>query len=202
MKIYKMKTKRYSALYRILHWAIALSFVLLIVTIFLRLTWMNKYTMANIMGDFLKDNTDVHLSHDQLILMAKQIRINMWVWHFYIGYVLTGLFVVRFALPLFGHVKFQNPLESGLTKVMRLQRWMYIVFYICVVITLVTGFFLLFGARGAGYKPIMKFLHVNALYFLIPFIVLHLGGVLYSEFTDKKGIISRIISGSRKKNQD
>lgn len=196
-----MKTKRYSALYRALHWAIAMSFLLLLVTVFLRLTWMNKYTMADIMGDYLKDNTDVHLSHDQLILMAKKVRINMWVWHFYIGYVLTGLLFIRLSLPLFGYVKFQSPLEKGLTKVMRSQRWMYVVFYICFVIILVTGFLLLFGPRELKFRPIMKFLHVKALYFFIPFIVFHIGGVLYSEFTSKKGIISRIISGSGKKSE-
>lgn len=194
-----MKVKQYSALYRILHWAIALSFLLLLITVFLRLTWMNKYTMANIMGDYLQNNTDVHLSHDQLILMAKKVRINMWVWHFYLGYVLTGLLFIRLILPFFGQVKFQNPLERNLTKVMRFQRWMYIAFYFSFIVVLITGFILLFGSRDIPFRSTMKFLHKKALYFFVPFIVLHIGGVLYSEFTSKKGIISRIISGSDKK---
>ena len=158
--------------------------------------------MADIMGDYLKDNTDLHLSRDQLILMAKKVRINMWVWHFYIGYVFTGLIFIRLTLPLFGYLKFQNPREKKLSKMEKFQRWMYIVFYICVVITLITGFFLLFGPKGAEYKPIMKTLHMKALYFAIPFIVLHLVGVLYAEFTNKKGIISRIVSGLPKKEKD
>lgn len=29
-----------------MHWAIAVTFLLLLITIFLRLTWMNKFNMA------------------------------------------------------------------------------------------------------------------------------------------------------------
>jgi cytochrome b561 len=170
--------------------------MLLLITIFLRLTWMNKYNVAEIIGDFLK-NTDQSLPQDDLIVLAKKIRQPMWNWHIYMGYVLTGLFFIRFTIPLFGFMKFQNPRAEKLTAKEKFQRWTYIIFYVCVVISLVTGLIIEFGPKV--YKKDMETIHVQSLYYLIPFIVLHLGGVFYAELTNQKGLISRIISGSKPK---
>lgn len=190
-----MEKTRYSKIYRILHWAIAVTFLLLLITIFLRLTWMNKNNVAAIIQDFLND-TDQTLSQDQLIVLAKKIRKPMWIWHIYLGYVLTGLFSLRFMLPLFGQMKFQNPFAKNLTFKEKFQKWVYIVFYICVAISLITGLVIEFGAENL--KETMEEIHVLSIYYLIGFIVIHLGGVLMAEFTNQKGIISRIVSGSKK----
>ncbi|PIV48953.1 MAG: cytochrome B, partial [Flavobacteriaceae bacterium CG02_land_8_20_14_3_00_34_13] len=42
-------------IYRIIHWAIAISFLLLLITIFLRLTWLNKFNVAAIIQEYLND---------------------------------------------------------------------------------------------------------------------------------------------------
>ena len=190
-----MEKTHYSKIYRILHWAIAITFILLLITIFLRLTWMNKNNVAAIIQDFLKD-TDQTLSQDQLIALAKNIRKPMWIWHIYLGYVLTGLFSLRFILPFFGQMKFQNPLAKNLTLKEKFQKWVYIIFYLCVVVSLVTGLVIEFGPKDL--KHTMEEIHVLSIYYLIGFIVIHLGGVLMAEFTNQKGIISRIVSGSKK----
>lgn len=191
-----MNSNSYSRIYRILHWGIAISFTLLLITIFLRLTWLNKYHVAEIIESFLM-TTDQKLSPDELIVLAKQIRKPMWNWHIYMGYVLTGLFLIRFTIPLFGFMKFQNPIKKKLTGKERFQRWTYIVFYVCVFISLATGLIIELGPKE--YKKSVEAIHVQSLYYLIPFIVLHLTGVMYAEFTTEKGLISRIISGSRPK---
>lgn len=190
-----MKKTNYSKIYRIIHWAIAISFLLLLITIFLRLTWMNKYNVAAIIQDYLS-GTDQILSQEQLIILAKKIREPMWNWHIYIGYVLVGLFSIRFLLPAFGYMKIQNPFGKNLTTKMKLQKWTYIIFYVCVIISLITGLFIEFGPKEL--KDLMEEIHVLGIYYLIAFIVMHLAGVLIAEFTDQKGIISRIVSGSRK----
>jgi cytochrome b len=46
----------------------------------------------------------------------------------------------------------------------------------------------------------MEEIHVLGIYYLIAFIAIHLAGVLIAEFTDQKGIVSRIVSGSKKGN--
>lgn len=190
-----MEIKKYSKIYRLIHWAIAITFMLLLITIFLRLTWMNKYNVAAIIQSYLSD-TGQFLSEDQLIVLAKKIRQPMWDWHIYLGYVLTGLFSLRFILPFFGEMKFQNPLAKNLSTKQKLQKWTYIIFYICVVVSLVTGLIIVLGPKDLK-KP-MEQIHELSIYYLSGFIILHLAGVLIAEFTNQKGIISRIISGFKK----
>ncbi len=194
-----MENTKYSTLYRIIHWSIAISFILLLFTIFLRLTWMNKNNVAAIIQDYLSE-TDQVLSQEQLIVLAKKIRQPMWNWHIYIGYVLTGLFSLRFILPLFGQMKFQNPFAKNLTLKEKIQKWTYLIFYLCVAVSLTTGLIIEFGSRNLK-KP-MEEIHVLSIYYLIGFIILHLGGVFIAEFTNQKGIISRIVSGSKNENEN
>ena len=194
MKTFIMNTKNYPKIYRILQWAIAISFLLLLFTIFLRLTWLNKNNVAEIIQNYLK-TTDQTLSDEQAITLAKKIRNPMWEWHIYIGYVLVGLFSIRFALPMFGSMKFQNPFEKGLTTKEKFQKWSYLVFYVCVAISLITGLFIEFCPKDWS-EPIEE-IHVLSLYYLIPYIVIHLAGVLMAEFTNQKGIVSSIVSGGK-----
>jgi cytochrome b561 len=188
-----METVKYSKTYRVIHWAIAITFLLLLITIFLRLTWMNKYNMAEIIQTYLS-GTDQTLSQEQLIDLAKQIRKPMWNWHIYLGYVLTGLFSLRFILPFFGTMKLQNPLAKNLSIKQKFQKWAYIVFYVCVVISLVPGLVIELGPKDLK-KP-MEEIHVLGIYYLVAFIAIHIGGLLIAEFTNDKGIISRIVRGS------
>ncbi|UMB54620.1 cytochrome b/b6 domain-containing protein [Lutibacter sp. A64] len=190
-----MEITKYSKVYRIIHWTIAVSFLLLLITIFLRLTWLNKYNVAAIIQDYLS-TTDQVLSQEQLIVLAKKIRQPMWNWHIYIGYVLVALFSIRLLIPAFGHMKIQNPLDKNLSTKMKFQKGIYIIFYLCVIVSLVTGLIIVLGPKE--FKKPMEEIHVLSIYYLIAFIAIHLAGVLIAEFTDQKGIISRIVSGSKK----
>jgi|TARA_R110000822_G_scaffold175249_2_gene314948 cytochrome b561 len=156
---------------------------------------MNKNNVAAIIQDYLS-GTDQVLSQEQLISLAKKIRQPMWNWHIYIGYILTGLFSLRFILPIFGPMKFQNPFGKNLSIKEKFQKWTYIIFYLGVVISLFTGLIIEFGPKEL--KSSMEEIHILGIYYLIGFIVLHLAGVFIAEFTDQKGIISRIVSGSKK----
>lgn len=190
-----MKKTKYSKIYRLIHWAIAISFMLLLLTIFLRLTWLNKYNVAAIIQDYIT-KTDQVLSQEQLIALAKEIRKPMWQWHIYIGYVLTGLFSLRFILPLFGEMKIQNPVAKNLTLTQKIQKWTYIIFYLCVTVSLITGLIIEFGSKELK-KP-MEEIHELGIYYLTAFIAIHIAGVLLAEFTDQKGIVSKIVSGDKK----
>lgn len=156
---------------------------------------MNKNNVADIIEKNLSLQ-GISITHDQSIGLAKQIRKPMWQWHIYIGYVLTGLFSIRFLLPFIGIMKFQNPFEKDLTIKLRMQKLTYMIFYIGITISLITGLVMLYGPKSMGEQA--ENTHVLALYYLIPFIVIHLVGVLIAEFTDQKGIVSRIIRGTDK----
>lgn len=161
---------------------------------------MNKNNVALIIQNYLVD-TNQSLSPDQLITLAKQIRKPMWDWHVYIGYVLVGLYCIRMALPFFGYMKFSNPFNKALPLKIKFQYWVYLIFYACVAVSLATGLTIEFGPKHL--KKSMEEIHVLSIYYLLGFIVIHIGGVLLAEFTDRKGIISGIVSGTNKteKNQ-
>jgi len=187
-----MKTRTYSPIYRLMHWLIAFCMMFILLTIFLRLTWMNKEQMAEIIKGYLS-TTDQHLSDEQLIVLAKQIRKPMWQWHIWAGYVLVVLYSIRMLLPFFGHMKFLNPLEKGLDNKTRFQFWVYSVFYLFVAVSLTTGLIIEFGPKD--YRLLVEDFHKLSIYYLLAFIVLHIGGILLAEFTNHPGIISRIVGG-------
>ena len=189
-----MENRNYSRVFRIMHWSIAICMILLLFTIFLRLTWLNKNNVADIIQDYL-NNKDTSLSREEAIVLAKQIRKPMWNWHIYLGYILSGLFVIRLTLPFFGSMKFANPFDKQLPSKVKFQYWVYVVFYVCVMISLITGLTIELGPKNM--KDSMEEIHVLSLYYLIPFLVLHLAGVLRAEFTTNPGIISKIIKGTQ-----
>lgn len=190
-----MKNRNYTPIYRIIHWAIAFCMLFLLLTIFLRLTWMNKNNMAEIMQDYFADK-DVSMSRDELIALAKKIRKPMWNWHIYTGYVLTGLFCIRLILPFFGQMKFSDPFNKQLSRHEKFRSWVYLVFYVCVFASLFTGLMIRFGPDTL--HELMEEIHVLSIYYLIAFLVVHFTGILWAEFTDEKGIISRIVSGKKR----
>lgn len=189
-----MENRNYPVVYRIMHWSIALCMILLLITIFLRLTWLNKDNVADIIQNFLADKGTT-LSREDVILLAKKIRKPMWEWHIYLGYVLTGLFSIRLILPLFGSMKFANPFNRQLPIKVKFQFWVYLIFTVCVTISLTTGLIIEFGPKEL--KETMEEIHELSIYYLVPFLILHLGGVLMAEFTTQPGIISRIVGGGK-----
>lgn len=187
-----MEKSKYSKVYRIIHWMIAISFLLLLLTILLRMTWLNKSGIAAIIQEYLS-GTDQVLSQQQMIALAKKIREPMWNWHIYIGFLLVGLFTIRLILAASGKMKFQNPLTVKLTAKEKFQKWTYLIFYTCVIISLVTG--ILMEAGPGELKKSMEGIHAFGIYYLAAYIGIHIAGVLIAEFTSQKGIISKIISG-------
>jgi cytochrome b561 len=192
-----MENRTYSPIFRIMHWAIALCMLLILFTIFLRLTWMNKEHMAEIIQAYFS-NINQTISQEQAIALARKIRKPMWDWHIYLGYVLVGLYSIRLILPFLGEMKFPNPFNKQLTTKVKFQAGVYLVFYVCVAISLITGLFIEFGPES--FKEPMEEVHVLSLYYLIPFIVLHFGGILIAEFSNQPGIISRIVGGNKSLN--
>jgi cytochrome b561 len=185
-----METKQYSAIYRVMHWLIAFSLIALLFTIFLRMTWMNKNNMAEIIRDYMS-TTDQSLSEEQLLQLAKKIRNPMWDWHIYMGYFLVGLFSIRITLPFFGEMTWQNPLKNGLNTKQRFQFWVYIVFYVFLSGSLITGMMIEFGPKN--WLESLETVHKWSIYYLLIYILLHMGGVLMAEKTNQKGIVSKMI---------
>ncbi|MEN8188146.1 MAG: cytochrome b/b6 domain-containing protein, partial [Bacteroidota bacterium] len=161
----------------------------ILLTVFLRLNWMEKNHVAAILTDGLS-NIDVEITKEQAIKIAKQIRNPMFGWHIKIGYVVTGLFVLRI---------FYNSTKKNLynpkTSTEKFQVWVYRVFYIFLGFTLITGLLIKFGPDSLHDKA--EEIHKLTLFYIIPFLVLHFTGILLAEFGNKKGIVSKMIGGKR-----
>lgn len=177
-----------------MHWAIAICMMLLLFTIFLRLTWLNKNNVSDIIQNYL-NSINISISEDQSILLAKKIRKPMWDWHIYLGYALVALYSIRIMLPMRGIMPFANPMNKVYSTKDKFKHWVHIVFYVCVFVSLVTGLLIEHGPKEMK-KPLEE-IHELSIYYLLAYIVIHFAGVLIAEFGTQKGIISKIISGTK-----
>jgi cytochrome b561 len=183
-----MKTS-YSLSDRILHWALALTILFMLLTVFLRLNWMEKNHVAAILIDKLSA-LDVEITKDQAIKIAKQIRKPMFDWHITIGYVVTGIFVLRMIF----HIKNKRSFNP-ITKREKFQLWVYRIFYVLLAATLITGLIIEFGPKSI--KKSIEAIHKLTLYYMVTFLILHFSGILLAEIGSKKGIVSKMIGGDK-----
>jgi cytochrome b561 len=187
-----LETKKFSFTHRLLHWLIAFAVLFLMLTVFLRLTWLEKNNIASILQDNLKA-LNISLNHDEALKIAKQIRKPMWDWHIYTGYFLIGLYILRLLNLYFSGIIFPNPFHKTSNLKQKIQGWSYIIFYFLMSISLITGFLIVNGPQE--YKNGLESIHVQSLYYVILFIILHMIGIVLSEFSNEKGIVSKMIHG-------
>lgn len=190
-----MNNFKFSPLHRFLHWSIALAIILILITVFLRLGWMNKNVMADVIFKHLQEK-QINISKEETLSIAKEIRGNMFNWHVYIGYLLMGLYIIRILYLLIKGPMFENPLSKNSTNKKKLQSIIYIIFYIGLGITLITGVFIENGHKE--YKKSVESIHQLSLYFMLGFLILHLAGIFLAEKTSEKGIVSAMINGGNK----
>ena len=186
-----MSDTKFSLAHRLLHWAIAFSLLFMLLTIFLRLGWMNKHNMADIISDKLQD-IDVKIDEEQAITIAKGVRSPMWAWHVYIGYVLVGLYILRMAFFITKGASFKQNLLKGVLKE-KVQAWSYVLFYVLLGSALISGLIIEFGSEK--YKHTTEEYHELSLYWLVLFIVVHFIGLYIPEIKNRKGIVNKMITG-------
>ena len=189
-----MREVRFNLASRLIHWAIAFVFLYITLTVLLRLGWMNKGHMGDIIQENLaKDG--INLDKDAAGTLAKKVRRPMWETHTIAGYVLVGLYVIRMIINYLQGFGFESPLKAGLSGYKKFKSWVYVLFYICLAGSLVTGLIIEFGPHSI--HDVSEEIHKLSLYYMITFIAVHLVGVVIADGTKERGIISRIISGDR-----
>ena len=189
-----MSEKRFNLANRLIHWAIALSVFFLLLTVLLRMGWMNKDSMGMILKHSL-EMKGIQLSESDAANIGKDLRRPMWNYHVITGYVLIGLYLLRIVITMFQGIAFKNPFSKLVGAKDRFKSLLYILFYILFAASLFTGFMVVNGPKEMTEG--MEFLHVKSLYYMVIFIVLHIGGVLIADMGTEKGIISKIVSGDR-----
>lgn len=187
-----MREQRFNLAHRLIHWAIAFTVLFLLLTILLRMGWMNKDHVGNIIQQNL-GKSDIHINTKDAALIGKAVRKPLWNWHILAGYTLIGLYLVRMILTATQGIAYEDPFSKTTKTKEKFQAWVYIIFYCLLAVSLFTGFMIENGPKSLQHK--MELIHVQGLYYLVAFIILHIGGVMLAEFGPEKGIISRIISG-------
>jgi cytochrome b561 len=155
---------------------------------------MNKGSMSEIIQEELSKD-GIALSKDAAGSLAKKVRRPMWETHIIAGYVLVGLYVIRMVINMVQGLGFANPLKSGLSGYQKFKSWIYIVFYIFLAGSLLTGLLIEFGPESI--HDSIEEIHKLSLYYMIIFIAVHLLGVIIADGGRERGIISKIISGDR-----
>lgn len=182
-------TKKFTPLHRIIHWVMVLAMFVLYLTGFLRMTWMDKNQVA----DIIATKTDA-LDRDQMISVAKAIRAPMWEWHVIFAYVMIIAIVARLVYMAMKGIKFPNPFDSKNSVKERFQGASYLYFYFLVLVSGITGVCLKFGFFDEFHKDI-EGVHKWGLYLYPIFIFIHIGGVVLDEIRNKNGIVSKMIGG-------
>ncbi|WP_149915244.1 cytochrome b/b6 domain-containing protein [Sphingobacterium cavernae] len=184
---------KFALIHRILHWTIAVLMGILFATGFLRMTWMSKKSIIDIVSSQIQ-NQNIFIEKQQIIPIVKGIQSPMWKWHEYAAYIMFIAFICRIIYMVVKGIKFPKPFTRNQPLNERLQGITYIVFYLFVAISIVTGAYLQWG--NGTYKEPMEAIHKWAIYWFPLFIVMHFGGIVLGELSKKKGITSKMIGGN------
>ena len=185
-----MKTlNKFTALHRILHWTGALAMTVLLITGFLRMYWMNKNSITEIM-----QRKTTAIPQKEMTEIAVSIREPMWQWHEIFAYVMIATFIIRVIYMILKGIRFPNPFKRKQSLKERFQGFTYVYFYLFVCISALTGICIQNGFFPA-WKSGIEAVHKWGIYWFPIFILLHIAGIYLAETGSKKGITSKMIGG-------
>lgn len=164
----------------------------MLLTIFAKTAWMDKKIVGPILKESL-ETINISITSEQAMKIAKDIRAPLWRWHIYAGYLLIGLYFLRISLVVFRRLDLPNPFSRNYSLKEKFKSWVYIIFYIFLAVSLVTGFLIVHGPKHL--KDSLKSVHELSIYYILVFIIIHFAGVFFAEKGEQKGIVSKMISG-------
>lgn len=194
----------------------------ILATVVLRETYLNKHHNAAIVQSALADQ-HISITLEGATKVAKAIRGPMWEWHYYFGFVIVGLLILRGALfiwqsdravwrqSLFGSRElrrcvFDADRRSKVDPRRYHMAWvycLYLVFYASLTTAALTGILLylytFYGGLGLT-KPtehIFVDTHQIVGWFVVCFVPVHIAGVVIAEIRNKQHHVSDLIDGGR-----
>ncbi|MBE5321906.1 cytochrome b/b6 domain-containing protein [Pedobacter sp. MR2016-19] len=204
------KGKKYASSIRFWHW---LNFVIIsgsLLTVLINSMLFDRSQRSFVKNELI--NAGAAVSDKQAGAVTHGLEDQVWAIHSYFGYALAALFLFRliaeFFLPpakrLFPklkkayHAYFILKKERETAKHELVAKGLYIIFYLLLLIMVVTGLLLAFEDYTGIPQNInhsIKEFHGFCMYLILGFIVIHLSGVFLAERKDGKGIVSDMING-------
>ncbi len=206
------KEKR-SVSIRLWHWSIFIVIAASLITVLIASTLLkSKYNISTFQNVLLKSG--IHINDDQAKALSRSVSHKLWAWHTYFGYILSALFIFRIVLEFFqpSGQKFYTRIKKAYKflkipvadpkgmKHYLLVKGIYGLFYVSLVVMVVSGILLAFADELGILKPteeLIKDIHNFNMYVILVFIGTHLSGVLIAELTKHKGITSDMINGGK-----
>lgn len=209
--IHPEKIKKYSPSLRLWHWVNMIVISGSLITVLINSTITDDHTTSSLIKEELQ-KSGLKASDDQARSAAHALSDSVWDVHIYFGYCLAGLLVFRLILEFFqlADQKFIRGIKSAYEQFDTIKKereiarheltvkLIYSVFYLLLIIMVVTGLFLAFEDALAAYKSIrhsVKEVHSFCMYLVLAFIAVHLAGVFLAERKNAKGIVSDMING-------
>lgn len=186
-----MEKQHYTILHRSLHWVIAFSMIVLFTTGFMRMFWIEKDFISSILATELPD---IEFTRTQLKAIVGKIREPMWKWHELFAKIMFVAFTARIIYMLRKGIKFPNPFSNKFALKERLQGLTYLLFYLLVFVSIVTGICIEYDLLDQWHDAIES-THKFGSYWFPAFAILHFTGLAISEISDKKQLIAKMIYG-------
>lgn len=189
---------KYSILFRVWHWLNAFVVLGLLGTVFLRKTFLSWRTNSEILMNKLAE-FGVDITVEQAKILAKAVRAGMWEWHIIFGYVLVFSVVLR----IYIYFK-ENPIEENFNTLnlhKKAVRIFYYLFYLTLFFMTISGLvlhFYEFLTLSKALAGILKDIHELVFNFILFFVVTHVLGVFFAEFTQEKGLVNSMLHGNKK----
>ncbi len=191
--------KKFTPLYRIWHWLMALSVLGLLATVLLRKTFLSWRSNSEIIQTQLAQ-LGTEITAESAKVVAKAIRAPMWEWHYTFAIILGISIAVRIYMMLSKQAELPLITFMKAKGAEKLKAGTHMLLCFSIAIMAISGTLLYFheflGISKEGAESIKEF-HEFMMQPLILFVLMHFAGVLRHELTTKEGIVSKMIHGER-----
>lgn len=199
---------------RFWHWATVLVMSFQLLTAFTGKFFFNNIKISGVLDEQLQKK-GVHLQGEKIWDITYALKDNVWRWHTWIGYILSGLLVLRILIEFFqpSGEKFSARIKNSIKWLKRKEERKSTVHYLIVKVIYLLAYLLIGVLAGTGIwmglnrnTPVyfteqfhfVKEIHELGVNFFMVFLLIHIVGVIRAERGKYSNIVSGMIHGEKK----
>lgn len=206
-------SKKNSLALRLWHWSSAAVISGLLTTILFLFVILKMKTVGPQFQEVLQKE-GVTMTKEQVRGLTRIVSHRIWDWHIYLGVALSFLLLFRIVLEFFQPAGQRFGAKMGVARQYFRQvgadmqdarhsllvKYSYVAFYLMLTVLVLTGLVLIYADDVEWLHELehtVKEVHNFTMYLVIAFVVVHVVGVVWSELTKGKGIVSDMINGGK-----